>query len=483
MSVSPNRLESARLPESFDDRRLPVMQSAETTLPVSYNHQLYPFAEQARSAAKMGDMMVQGWANMGLAMLDGSRALGVPTAFTEGSRRLINALTTSSERSARDYQKPEFGLTDTLIDGRKISVHEEVVARQDHAFGRLLHFERETDRHDPPVLIVAPLSGHYATLIRDTVRQLLPHHNVYITDWKNARDVPLDEGDFGLDDYIEYVQGFIQKLGPDCNVLAICQSTVPVLAAIADLARQDPGSQPNSMTLMAGPLDTRIAPTAVNDFANKPEHTMQWFRDNVMAKVPAGYPGAGRLVYPGFMQLASFLGMNLDQHTNKQMDLFRHVARGNDAEADKIKTFYDEYLAVLDLDGPFYLETVEKVFKSQQLADGTLEYHGRPIRVAAITKTALMTVEGAKDDICAPGQAIVAHGWLTGLEPRQKKHYLQADAGHFGVFSGRKWQEQIAPRFAHFIREAAFGQGQIYDSIPAETSVIEPALWSPQATL
>lgn len=445
--------------------------------PQRYNHLLYPMAQHLAANTALADYSIQLSTQLGTAMLNSFEAIGLSPSVTNGARMRIGALAVMSERSAREFIKPNFGLEVTQIDGEPVAVAEEVVVGQEHTFGSLLHFTRETARDDPPVLIVAPMSGHYSTLLRDTVRQLLPHHDVYITDWANAREVPLAKGEFGLSDYVDYLTGYIKNIGPATNIVAVCQGTVPALAAVSYLAQTEPGSQPNTMTMMAGPLDTAAegAETAVNKFAN--DHSIEWFRDTVTTKVPDKYPGAGRLVYPGFMQLASFLGMNLDKHIDAHRDLFSHLTKGDHEKAERLTAFYDEYLAVADLDRPFYLETVDKIFKRRELANGIMEHRGIVIEPAAITATAIFTVEAEKDDICAPGQTVAVHQWLTGLSPKQQYHLVQDDIGHYGVFNGSVWSKEIVPRIESFIRATANRNGHDYHPVPTVSAFGKPALW------
>jgi poly(3-hydroxybutyrate) depolymerase len=300
------------------------------------------------------------------------------------------------------------------------------------------------------VLVVAPLSGHFATLLRGTVETLLADHNVYLTDWKNARDVPLLYGRFELDDFVELVVRFVRLLGRRTHVMAVCQPAVPVLAATALLAADDDPCQPSSMILMGGPIDTRANPTAVNRFAKA--HSLDWFDRTVITTVPARYPGAFRRVYPGFLQLAGFLSMNFDRHVSAHWTMFRDLARGNGESAAATRAFYNEYTAVMDLPADFYLQTVERVFHHHDLALGNFRVQGRLVEPAAIRQTALMTVEGERDDVCGPGQTVAAHNLCTGIAPAKKTQYLQLQVGHYGVFHGRRWQTETYPRVKSFIR-------------------------------
>jgi poly(3-hydroxybutyrate) depolymerase len=291
--------------------------------------------------------------------------------------------------------------------------------------------------------VVAPLSGHFATLLHGTVKTLLPDHDVYITDWHNARDVPLSAGPFGFDDYVAHIIQFLEAIGEGTHVLAVCQPCVQVLAACAVMARDDNPAQPYSMTLMAGPVDTRVNPTTVNELAtSKP---LDWFERNLIATVPSGFAGAGRRVYPGFVQVAAFMGMNLERHMKAHVELFENLASGEAGKAQTSKTFYDEYFAVLDLAAEFYLETIRIVFQEHDLPRGVLTYRGDTLDFRAIRRTALLTVEGERDDICAVGQTVAAQDICSSLRPHRKRHHMQAGVGHYGVFSGRRWQSQVYP--------------------------------------
>lgn len=351
-------------------------------------------------------------------------------------------------RLTQNYGKPHFGLATTQIGNETVDVNEELLLRK--PFCDLVHFRRDTARRDPKVLVVAPMSGHFATLLRGTVEALLPEHDVHITDWKDAREVPLTDGNFSLDDYIDYVIAFCRYLGPDVHVIAVCQPSVPVLAAAALMAEAKDPRQPKSLTLMGGPIDTRQSPTVPNDLAMR--NSMMWFRQNVISTVPVGYPGAMRRVYPGFLQLTSFISMNLDRHVNAHMRQFEHLVKGDDDSADGHRTFYDEYLAVMDLSAEFYLQTIEVVFKEHLLPRGEWVSRDRKIDPAAI-ETALMTVEGELDDISGIGQTKAAHALTPNIPGAHHVHWEQPRVGHYGIFNGRKWREQIMPRVRTFIRE------------------------------
>lgn len=349
----------------------------------------------------------------------------------------------------RRYDKPAWALRSTVIDGVEVAVTEDVIQRE--PFCDLLHFRRSAQRQDPRLLVVAPMSGHYATLLRETVRALLPHHEVYVTDWVDAAMVPLADGSFDLDDYIDYVIGFLHTLGPDTHVLAVCQPAVPVLAAVSLMAsRQDPLA-PATMTLIGGPIDTRVSPTVPNDLAT--EHPIEWFEKNVLAQVPATYPGFGRLVYPGFMQLSGFISMNIQRHIDAHQDFFNHLVEGDGDGADQHRAFYDEYLAVMDTAAEFYLQTIKTVFQEHALPRGVMHHRGERVDPSAIKRTALLTIEGGKDDISGPGQTEAAQSLCSGLPAARKLHYVQPEVGHYGTFSGRRWREQIAPLIGRFIRE------------------------------
>jgi poly(3-hydroxybutyrate) depolymerase len=346
------------------------------------------------------------------------------------------------------HERPAFGISSVLVDGKEIAVDEEVVAAR--PFCNLLHFGKETPRDEPIVLVVAPLSGHFPTLVRGTVATLLPDHDVFLTDWANARDVPLLHGRFGFDDFVDIVIDFLRWLGPGAHVMAVCQPAVPVLAAAALLAAAGDPCQPASAILMGGPIDTRVNPTEVNRFAKA--HPLDWFERKVITAVPARYAGAFRRVYPGFLQFAGFLGMNLERHLEAQCSMFADLVRGDRDSAAATRAFYDEYTTVMDLAADFYLETIKRVFHDQALAQGRLRVRGELVAPAAIERTALMTVEGERDDICGVGQTVAAHQLCTGIPPAKKTHHLQLKVGHYGVFHGRRWQTETYPKVKSFIR-------------------------------
>jgi poly(3-hydroxybutyrate) depolymerase len=355
------------------------------------------------------------------------------------------------ERSTRRYGRPEWMIEETVIGGEHVPVHANVV--WERPFCSLLHFERSfirpPRRPQPKLLIVAPMSGHYATLLRGTVEAFLPNHEVYITDWHNARTVPLAAGRFDLDDYIDYVVAMLHLLGRDTHVIAVCQPSVPVLAAVSLMSADKDPDVPNSMVLMGGPIDTRVNPNAVNALAV--DRGIDWFRNHVITKVPFPHPGFMRDVYPGFLQLHGFVSMNLDRHIEAHHNLFLHLVKGDGDSAQKHREFYDEYLAVMDLAAEFYLQTVDTVFVRHALPRGEMTSRGRRIEPKAITRTALMTVEGENDDISAVGQTEAAHRLCTGISDDMRVHYVQPAVGHYGVFNGSRFRSEIAPRIADFV--------------------------------
>jgi poly(3-hydroxybutyrate) depolymerase len=354
-------------------------------------------------------------------------------------------------RLVRRYEKPQFGIAETTINGRTVAVTEKVVAEK--PFCRLINFSRAIPHSDPKVLLVAPLSGHHATLLRDTVRALLPNHDIYITDWTDARMVPMAEGGFGFDEYVGYLREFMHQLAPDLHVIAVCQPTVPVLAAVSLMSAAGDPAVPRSMTLMGGPIDTRHAITEVNRFAES--HSLRWFEMRVITRVPLKYPGYARRVYPGFLQHAGFVAMNPDRHLQAHLDFFDHLVEGDGESAESHRRFYDEYNAVMDLPAEFYLETIDRVFLRHLLPKGELVVAGERVAPKAITKTALLTVEGELDDISAPGQTIAAHDLCSGIPQADKENFLVPGVGHYGIFSGRRWREVIAPHVGDFIRRHA----------------------------
>jgi polyhydroxyalkanoate depolymerase len=372
----------------------------------------------------------------------GLSALGAwATAADFEAMRNLTAAYELLARARLTHERPAYGIERVRAGNRDIAVREDVIAST--PFGTLLHFRKDVDMAQPRVLVVAPLSGHFATLLRGLVLTLLPEHEVCITDWHNAREARTVDGRFGFDDYVEHLIQWLEIMGPGTHVLAVCQPCVQVLAAAAVMAQAGSMAQPLSMTLMAGPVDARINPTRVNDLATS--RPIDWFERNLIASVPHRYQGGGRRVYPGFVQLAAFMSMNIDRHRKAHLDIYDHLARGNPEKARPTMAFYEEYFAVLDLTAEFYLETVAWVFQEARLAKGELTFRGRPVEPEAIRRTALLTVEGERDDICALGQTAAAHELCTGLKPFMKRHHMQAGVGHYGVFSGKRWQEQVYP--------------------------------------
>jgi len=364
-----------------------------------------------------------------------------PGVADHGALRGVTAGYEMLGRAGLSHERPPFGIERVKVGRREVAVREE--ATQVLPFGTLLHFAKDTTVAQPRVLLVAPLSGHFATLLRGTVRTMLAEHDVYVTDWHNARDVSMEHGRFGFDDFVDYMVRWMELLGPETHLMAVCQPCNATLAATAVLAQAGSKAQPRSLTLMAGPIDTRVNPTAVNDLAT--EHPLSWFDQHVITRVPFRFAGARRRVYPGFLQLTSFVSMNLERHVSAHWELYRSLAQGDDAQATTTKTFYDEYFAVMDLTAEFYLETVQRVFQEHQLARGTLEYRGTLVEPRAIRRTALLTVEGERDDICSPGQTFAAHDLCPSIKPYRRRHHLQPGVGHYGVFNGRRWERQIYP--------------------------------------
>jgi poly(3-hydroxybutyrate) depolymerase len=368
-----------------------------------------------------------------------------PLACGRRWMRPVGAACELATRMTLSHTRPVFGIHSMTTPLGGVPVVEEAVMST--PFGTLLHFRKLEPAAAavamPRVLVVSPLSGHFATLLRDTVGTLLPDHEVYITDWHNARDIPESAGPFGFAEYVEHVITFLAGIGTRAHVLAICQPCVQVVAAVAVMAQENHPFQPRSMTLMAGPVDVRVSPTKVNDLASSKPLT--WFEHNLISRVPWMHPGAHRRVYPGFVQLSAFMAMNIDRHTKAHGALYGHLARGERAEAQAIKNFYDEYFAVLDLPAEFFLETVDIVFQRALLARGELLHRGRKVDPRAIRHTALLTVEGERDDICGLGQTAAAHDLCSGLKPHMKRHHMQPGVGHYGVFSGRRWETQVYP--------------------------------------
>jgi poly(3-hydroxybutyrate) depolymerase len=379
-----------------------------------------------------------------------------PFAHTPFSQR-IAAGYELMYRLGKDYEKPDFGLASTTINGQEVGVLERTAVSK--PFCKLLHFKKDMADTEfaalkqPTVLLVAPLSGHHATLLRDTVRALLPDQDVYITDWVDARMVPLSDGAFHLDDYIYYVQDFIRHLGPDVHVISVCQPTVPVLAAISLMATNKDPKLPKSMIMMGGPIDPRKSPTAVNDLAI--EKPFSWFENTVIYAVPGNYPGFGRKVYPGFLQHAGFIAMNPGRHAQSHREFYQHLVRGDDDSAEAHRKFYDEYNAVLDMPAEYYLETIKTVFQESRLPKGTWEVGGQLVRPQDIESVALFTIEGELDDISGAGQTQAAHELCTGIPEDKHQHFTAPKCGHYGIFSGRRWREIICPMIGEFIRKHA----------------------------
>ncbi|MEO7243809.1 MAG: polyhydroxyalkanoate depolymerase [Rubrivivax sp.] len=395
-----------------------------------------PFSEFASASAKLYDHPLS------------------PFAHSPMSQR-VSAGFDLLHRLAKEYEKPAFGITSARVGGRTdVAVQEQVALTK--PFCRLLRFKRFTDdpaalalmKTQPTVLIVAPLSGHHATLLRDTVRSLLQEHKVFVTDWTDARMVPVSDGPFHLDDYVRYVQEFIRTIGPDVHVISVCQPTVPVLVAVSLLASAGEPT-PRTLTMMGGPIDARRSATAVNTLATTKSHS--WFENNVIFRVPQNYPGAGRRVYPGFLQHSGFVAMNPDRHVSSHYDYFLDLIRGDDDSADAHREFYDEYNAVLDMPAEYYLDTIDKVFQQFALVSGTWVVDGAPVRPQDITRSALLTIEGEFDDISGAGQTHAAHDLCTGIPPAHRRHYDALGAGHYGIFSGRRWREKVYPAVKAFI--------------------------------
>ncbi|HZU91656.1 MAG TPA: polyhydroxyalkanoate depolymerase [Stellaceae bacterium] len=397
----------------------------------------YQAQSDALSQIRLAAEAMRGWLGQSQPLFGGS-------PFFRGAAAAMEMLS----NAGMSHERPDFGIRSVAIDGAEIAVSEEIVAS--HPFCKLLHFRKDKEGDEPTVLVVAPLSGHFPTLLRGTVETLLPDHNVYLTDWANARNVPLLHGRFDLDDYVGLVIRFIRQLGPPLHVMAVCQPSVPVLAAASLLAASGDPCQPASMILMGGPIDTRANPTAVNRFATA--HSLDWFERTVIETVPARYPGAFRRVYPGFLQLAGFLSMNFDRHVEAHWKMFRHLVDGDGDSAAAIRAFYKEYTSVMDLPADFYLQTIKRVFHDHDLPRGRFRVHGERVEPAAIERTALLTVEGERDDICGVGQTVAAHALCRHIPAAKKSHHLQLNVGHYGVFHGRRWQNETYPKVREFIR-------------------------------
>ena len=361
-------------------------------------------------------------------------------------------LAASSEltmRLSQEYPKLPFGIHSVVVDEHTHAVEEQVV--EEKAFCQLRRFSKVGAKGESRILLVAPLSGHHSTLLRDTVRSLVQHHEVFVTDWRDARIVPLSEGLFHLDDYVRYVIEFLRSVGPNVHVISVCQPTVPVMCAVSLMAAQNDPMRPKSMVMMGGPIDTRVNPSKVNDYATK--HGIEWFEQHVISRVPAKYPGFGRRVYPGFLQHYGFVAMNPNHHAKSHWDFFRDLIKGDGADAETHRKFYDEYNAVIDLDAAYYLETVQRVFQEFQLPRGVMEVSGERVDPKAIRDIGLMTVEGELDDISCPGQTEAAHGLCSNIPNARRKHLLVEGCGHYGIFSGRRWRNVVYPAIREFIAD------------------------------
>jgi poly(3-hydroxybutyrate) depolymerase len=395
--------------------------------------------------------VMEPWRWWAQASTDSLKSPFSPLSYAPDANKFVAGFDLMLRLTAR-YGRPEFGIKHVSVAGHQVDVEEEVLL--DKPFCQLLHFKKSRPvKNQPRVLIFAPLSGHFATLLRDTVRTMLPDNDVYITDWKDARDVPFTEGPFHFDDYVAYVRefvAFLQAKGENVHVMSVCQPTVPVLAAMALIASNDQ-LMPKSMTMMGGPIDTRKSPTAVNDFAA--QRPLWWFEQHVIQRVPVKYAGAMRRVYPGFMQLTGFIAMNPERHLESHHDYYKHLVEGDGESAEAHRRFYDEYNAVMDLPAEYYLDTIVRVFHEQQLARGTMVVNGEKVEPQSIKKSALFTIEGELDDISGSGQTEAAHTLCTGLPASKKQHLTAMGVGHYGIFSGRKYREIIYPKVREFIRK------------------------------
>jgi len=440
-------------------RHAPIPPPSDTMLYQVYESQralLSPFAEFASATSKLYNHPLS------------------PFAHVPGAQRMSAGLDLM-HRLSKDYEKPQFNITNVGVDGVDVAVQEQVAIEK--PFCRLLRFKRFTDdlpmltrmKDQPIVLVVAPLSGHHSTLLRETVRELLRDHKVFITDWTDARMVPQAAGPFHLDDYVAYVQEFIRHIGPEVNVISVCQPTVPVLAAISLLASNGEFT-PRTMTMMGGPIDARKSPTSVNNLATNKPHS--WFENNVIYRVPTNYPGAGREVYPGFLQHTGFVAMNPDRHLSSHYDYFLDLVRGDDSSAEFHRDFYDEYNAVLDMPAEYYLDTIKVVFQDFALVNGTWSVNGQLVRPQDISAPALLTIEGELDDISGAGQTRAAHDLCTGIPKARQFHYDVVGAGHYGIFSGRRWREMVYPTVRDFI---ASHQPAAANSA-ADAPVVKPAV-------
>jgi poly(3-hydroxybutyrate) depolymerase len=377
------------------------------------------------------------WATMSAELLDNPAN---PFGYLGGGSVLSSALEVFAHASA-PRGKPAFGLDHTIVDGKRVAVTEEIVLQK--PFGQLKHFVRDGIEGQPKLLIVAPMSGHFATLLRGTVERMLPGHDVYITDWRDAKAVPLADGHFDLEDYVDYLIAFLEEIGPGAHMLAVCQPSVPCYAAAAIMSAGKHPCRPKTLTMMGGPVDTRAAPTSVNTLATERPHS--WFKNNVIVTVPPLYPGGGRKVYPGFLQLSGFMSMNLGNHMTSHWEMFKHLVAGDDESADATKDFYEEYRSVCDMTEEFYLQTIDVVFQNHKLPKGEMMYRGVKVDPGAITDIGILAVEGERDDISGLGQTKAALDIAVNLPDKKKLYYLAEGAGHYGIFNGSKWRESIAP--------------------------------------
>ncbi len=402
---------------------------------------LYPWFEMNHAALQPARMLT----NLGLSFWQNTAN---PMRDTKLGRQATAALT-MFERATRRYSKPEFELDEAIIGNKAVVVEEEVVWQS--PFCNLIHFAKQDfTKKQAKLLLVAPMSGHHATLLRDTVKSMLPDFDCYVTDWQDARNIPVSAGRFDLDDYTDTITDILHHLGERAHIMAVCQPSVPVLAAVSLMnAKSDPLA-PLAMVLMGGPIDTRQSPTSVNKMADG--KNVEWFRNTAIMKVAGPHAGFGRQVYPGFMQLGGFLSMNMDRHLKAHRDLYQDLVAGEEEAAEKHSDFYDEYMAVMDLTAEFYLQTVERVFICQDFPNGTYHYRGEKVDPGKITKTALLTVEGERDDISGVGQTKAAHELCTNIPPKMKKHHMQLGVGHYGVFSGSKFRAEVAPMIGEFLR-------------------------------
>ncbi len=392
------------------------------------------------------------WASVGAQVLSNP---ALPFGYSGMGSVMSSALEVFAHAAA-PYGKPAFNLEAVMVDGVAQPVTEAIVLHR--PFGNLLRFTHAGLPSDAPkLLIVAPMSGHFATLLRGTVARMAESCEVYVTDWADAKMVPLSAGEFDLDDYIDYLIGYLEHIGAGTHMLAVCQPSVPALAAAAIMADPKHPCRPATLTMMGGPIDTREAPTSVNDLAM--QRPLEWFRHTVIATVPLHYPGAGRQVYPGFLQLSGFMSMNLGNHMQSHYDMFKHLIAGDDDSADATKAFYDEYRSVCDLNAAYYLQTVEQVFQKQALANGTFVHRGKVVDLGKIKDTALLAVEGERDDISGIGQTKAALTLATGLAASRKQYFLAPEVGHYGIFNGSKWRDQIAPVLEAWI--ATHGKAQL----------------------